>query len=295
MVSLILHVAGFYLILHFKFTYKIYDLKPKAMSAFIVPKEKIVLPGIDRLAAGTSTGEDLAARESVGGLRPEAGRGEPGQKAVEPQAPPGAQAPEPGGVVPPGRSFIEARGQVKESKNFSSGFGLIIPPKSKLDLSAAKGNLEESLLPRDKYRIRSDVDFSKYLYPGGAVSGTAGRGGRVGRPGKKGAKAFIGGAGPPNIQKYDFSPWANAVMNRIQKNWSIAAAGDFAWKGEVGITVVVGRNGNLTLIEVIVSSKIDALDRAAIRALELSVPFPALPADFPNSSLEIYFIFQYGD
>jgi outer membrane biosynthesis protein TonB len=48
------------------------------------------------------------------------------------------------------------------------------------------------------------------------------------------------------------------------------------------------------LIEVIVTSKIDALDQAAVRALELSLPFPALPADFPASNVEVYFIFQYG-
>ena len=270
------------------------------MTAFIVPKEKIVLPGKDKLPAGIPGGEALGAKQIAGGGGPGSGRAEVGGKPPEPQAAPGAQVARPGGPVPAGQSPFEVKGEIKESQNFFSGFGLLIPSKSKIDLTKAKGNLEDSYLPRDKYQVRSDIDFSKYLYPGIGVSGSAasaaagGGGGRPGRPGKRGAQAFIGGAAPPNVRKYDFSPWANAVMNRIQKNWSIAAPGDFAWKGEVGINVVIGKNGNLTLIEIIASSKIDALDQAAVRALELSLPFPALPADFPDSSLEVYFIFQYG-
>jgi TonB family protein len=291
---LILHIAGFSFVLHLKFSYKIYDLKQKSVSAFIVPKEKIVAPRRDGLAAGIPAGEDLGEKEIAGGEGSGAGRAAVGQKPAESQFASGAQAGRPGGAAPAVQSPFEVKGEIKESRNFSSGFGLLIPPKSKLDLTKTKGSLEDSYLPRDKYQVRSDIDFTRYLFPGTGISGTTGGGGRAGRPGKKGAQAFIGGAAPPNVQKYDFSPWANAVMNRIQKNWSIAAPGDFAWKGEVGITVMIGKNGNLTLIEVIASSKIDALDQAAVRALELSLPFPALPVDFPNSSLEVYFIFQYG-
>lgn len=297
---MILHFVGLFFILHLKFTYKIYDLRQKSVSAFIVPKEKIVIPGKDRLPSGIPGGEALGAKEIVGGGGSGSGQVGGGRKPPEPQAVPGAQVARPEGSARVARSPFEAKGEIKESRNFSSGFGLLIPPKSKLDLTKTKGNLEDSYLPRDKYQVRSDIDFSKYLYPGIGVSGSAasgtagGGGGRPGRPGKRGAQAFIGGAGPSNVRKYDFSPWANGVMNRIQRNWSIAAPGDFAWKGEVGITVVIGKNGNLTLIEVIASSKIDALDQAAVKALELSLPFPALPADFPDSSLEVYFIFQYG-
>lgn len=291
---MILHIAGFSFVLHLKFSYRIYDLKQKSVSAFIVPMEKIVVPRRDRLPAGIAPGKESGAKEIAGEGGSVAGRAGLGGKPVEAEAASGGQAARPGGAAPAVQSPFEVKGEIKESRNFSSGFGLLIPPKSKLDLTKTKGSLEDSYLPRDKYQVRSDIDFTRYLFPGTGISGTTGGGGRAGRPGKKGAQAFIGGAAPPNVQKYDFSPWANAVMNRIQKNWSIAAPGDFAWKGEVGITVVIGKNGNLTLIEVIASSKIDALDQAAVRALELSLPFPALPVDFPNSSLEVYFIFQYG-
>jgi len=292
---LIVHIVGFDFILHYKFEYKIYRLKEKTVAAFIMPKEKIVMPRMENLFAGTPAGDNRSAIQTAGGASSGAGGAGTQQKPAETQGIPGAQAGRPEGAGLPPQSPFEVRGVLKESRNLSSGFILAVPPNSKLDLSKEKGNLEDSYLPHDKYRARTDINFSKYLYPGGAASSVTGRGGRPGRPGKTGAKAYIGGPAPANIQKVDLSRWANAVMNRIQKNWSISTAGDFTWKGEVGITVLVGKTGNLTLIEVIAPSKNDALDRAALRALEMSAPFPALPAEFPDSSLEVYFIFQYGN
>ncbi len=43
LLSLIFHIAGFSFVLHLKFTYRVYDLKQKSVSAFIVPKEIIVV------------------------------------------------------------------------------------------------------------------------------------------------------------------------------------------------------------------------------------------------------------
>lgn len=292
---LILHVVGFDFILHYKFTYKIYRFKDKAVAAFIISKEKIVAPRMDNMSAGRPGGETLSAKPTAGGSPSGSGRAGPERPPTSPPEMPGPQTGRPQGPGGPAQGTLEVRGELKESRILSSEFRLTIPPKSDLVLSKAKGNLEDSYLPRDKYRARTDIDFSPYLFPAGPASSAAGGGSGSGRAGRTGAKAYIGGGtAPANIRRVDLSSWANAVLIRIQKNWSIAAAGDFAWKGEVGITVMIGKNGNLTLIEVIASSKVDALDRAALRALELSAPFPSLPADFPDSSLEVYLIFQYG-
>jgi len=83
-------------------------------------------------------------------------------------------------------------------------------------------------------------------------------------------------------------------MNKIQKNWSIVQSGEIGWRGEVGVSVLVAKSGQLLAIDVTSTSKIDLLDQAALKALDLSGPFPALPKDFPNSSLDVYFVFQYG-
>jgi TonB family protein len=56
----------------------------------------------------------------------------------------------------------------------------------------------------------------------------------------------------------------------------------------------MARNGDLLAVEIETPSKVDALDQAALRALQASGPFPPLPADFPKSSLDMVFVFQYG-
>jgi len=295
LISVALHIAGFDFILHYKFTYKIYNFRDKAVAAFIIPKEKLVAPGVASRTAEAAAGEAVSAGPEAGRSSKSAGPAGAQPPPAQPREMPSPQAGRSQGPGGPSGASFEARGELRESKILSSGFRLTIPPKTGLDLSRAKGNLEDSYLPSDKYRARTDIDFSPYLFPGGPASSAAGAGSGSGRPGKTGARAYIGGGtAPAAIRRIDLSAWANAVLNRIQKNWSIAVSGDFVWKGEVGITVMIGKNGNLTLIEVIASSKVDALDRAALRALELSAPFPALPADFPDSNLEVYLIFQYG-
>jgi protein TonB len=117
------------------------------------------------------------------------------------------------------------------------------------------------------------------------VPGSGGRGGGQARR----ASVSI------NVRNYNLAPWASDVLNRIQRNWSVAQTGESHWKGEVGIFVLMAKNGELLAIELESTSKIDVLDQAAMKSLQLSAPFPALPADFPNASLEMIFAFHYGD
>jgi protein TonB len=81
---------------------------------------------------------------------------------------------------------------------------------------------------------------------------------------------------------------------RIQKNWSLGQEAFAGYIGEVGVTVMMSKAGELLAVEIGASSKIDLLDQAAVKAVRLSAPFPSLPPDFPNSSLEMYLVFQYG-
>ena len=55
-------------------------------------------------------------------------------------------------------------------------------------------------------------------------------------------------------------------------------------------------SGNrLLAITIDAPTKIEFLDQAALRAVRSSGPFPALPAKYLNSSLEVYLVFKYGD
>lgn len=98
-----------------------------------------------------------------------------------------------------------------------------------------------------------------------------------------------------NVPSVDFSAWGEIVLNKIQRNWALDAGLGTAWKGEVGVTVLVARNGELLAVEIDAPTKIDFLDQAALRAVRSSGPFPPLPAKYLNSSLEVYLVFKYGD
>ena len=162
----------------------------------------------------------------------------------------------------------------------------------------SENSIEELLRP-GRYRSWSDVDFSKYLgqvkKAEGGESGSGVRsGGVTGSVGGRLPGPFRGSGAVPNIVKYDFTPWANAVVIKIQRNWSLGPDAFSGFIGEVGVTILMSRTGELLAAEVSESSKSDLLDQAALKAVRLSAPFPPLPSDFPNSSLEMYLVFQYG-
>jgi TonB family protein len=180
----------------------------------------------------------------------------------------------------------------------SSGFGLTYPLGSQLRLTKpAETSIDEILRP-GRYRTRTDVDFSKYLRPEPGAMVPSGRMG-VGAPGSGGGGGVGQGPGRGarvtlDVARYDLVPWATGVMTKIQRNWTLANPEDSGYKAEVRVSVMMSRNGELLAVEIETSSKVDALDQAAIRALQASGPFPALPADFPKSTLDMVFVFQYG-
>ena len=162
----------------------------------------------------------------------------------------------------------------------SSGFSLnIAPPK---DLAPE---------PKD-YLREEELDLLKYLSsetstqrPLGASPSTETYGARISTPGKA---AF-------NINQIDISPWARDVVEKIQKNWTIPTAQEDDGKNAVEITVSIGKNGDLLEIHIRNSSAHPTLDQAALNAVRMSAPFPELPDDFPNDSVEAHFLFRYNE
>jgi len=183
------------------------------------------------------------------------------------------------------------------------GFRLVYRKGAPFDLAKRKPDLLEDLVRPERYRARPDINLSKYIRPDplrpqtgipeGGVRGAAAaaRGGAVAAV----AATPAGGVNvPDNIRRYDFSPWANEVVGRIQMAWSLLPYGGGTWNGEVGVLVMVSKAGELLSAEIKVSSNVDLLDRVALAALRSAAPLPALPEDFPNSSLEMYLLFKYG-
>jgi TonB family protein len=125
-------------------------------------------------------------------------------------------------------------------------------------------------------------------------------------PGKEKKEARLGmpiisGSGPiaaqvprvtMEVPKYDLSPWAQEVVSRLQKNWQITASRAALEKGTLYLQIGVDKSGEITFMRIILSSQKASFDRAALEAINLSLPLPRLPDALPTDSLELTLIFE---
>jgi TonB family protein len=96
-----------------------------------------------------------------------------------------------------------------------------------------------------------------------------------------------------DVIEYDITPWAESAIARVQRNWAIPPRQGNEEKKAVEISVSIAKSGELLSFEIRNSSGIPALDLAALRAINLSTPFPQLPDDFPLDRLDADLLFQY--
>ena len=106
---------------------------------------------------------------------------------------------------------------------------------------------------------------------------------------------FRRGRAPLQAKVFDIRPWAETVIERIEKNWIISSFREMPLEGMVTISVVVEKNGELSSIEIMNSSSSKTFEEAALNALNLSTPFPVLPHDFPDKNLSVEFEFQCNE
>ena len=142
-----------------------------------------------------------------------------------------------------------------------------------------------------KYAPPGDFDFRQYLYSRSPTAETPPAGPSSGR----GSIRSSGGGGPggsPTARIYDITPWARAAVELVQKNWTISQLRDLGANLSVRISVTIGKGGELSSLTVVSSSEIPLFDQAALHAIEQSVPFPRLPDDFPDETLEILLVFE---
>jgi len=299
--SALFHGLLFYAAFTAHWHYKIFTYQEKPREAFLAPREWARFP--------------LSRTESVR-------RGEkaakPSAEAVKPAVDNGKQPPESVSGTPPKREETAASAgpgapAPMAAPGASSGlpgpftnFKLTYPADARISLSPSAGKIEDRYLPPPShYRTRTDIDFSKYARQGALLSSTPTGGpgegpggsgsGRPGQAGQRARRAAPGGSVGLNVPSVDFSAWGEIVLNKIQRNWALDAGLGTAWKGEIGVSVLVARNGDLLAITIDAPTKIEFLDQAALRAVRSSGPFPALPAKYLNSSLEVYLVFKYGD
>jgi TonB family protein len=288
LITVLFHAVLGFLIYHYRFTIKILPFgKETVQTVVLVPPLNVAIPkvvggrGLADVPGGPAGGS--AAKQA------EEARPEP-QASLEPPGPPG----EPdraagGGVVPPpgsGLAIPSLSSRFQESISIHGKSGLTIPLAPPGTPPGPPGVGGGAPLP----------DFSQYTrgaYRGGVGGyGTGGRGGGSGAGGGGGGQRVGMSIA---LKGYDLMPWATSVVDRIQLNWILPAVLEVPDKARISMIVVIKKTGELDSIEILEGTSIEALDQAALEALRSSLPFPALPADFPGDLLEITFEFRYDD
>lgn len=238
-----------------------------------VPAGRPGTPGPRRPAAAP----EAAARDEAGDGGGPGGGGE--------AAPPGA--PGPGWLSPPpgaGSAIPSLSSRFRDSLAVHGRSSLNIPLAPPGTPPGPPGVGGGAPLP----------DFSRYdrgAYGSGAGGYGRGRGGRGGGGGGGGQRVGMSVA----LKGYDLLPWATKVIDRLQINWMLPAVPEVPEGAKIGMIVVIKKSGQLDSIEIVEGTGIETLDRAALDTLRVSLPFPALPADFPGDLLEITFEFVYND
>ena len=286
LVTLIFHALLGVLVYHGRFTVKILaaEKRPEVRNVIIVPPLKVSIPKVvggrglteePPQALGVAGAQAGEAGEEAGGVAEKAAAGPPAGAAGPPSGG-GAAAPPGAGAVIPSLSS-----KFQESLAIHGRSALTVPLAPPGTPAGPPGISGGTPLP----------DFSKYSRgaTGGGGYGT-GRG-RVGAGG--GGRQRIGVSIP--LKNYDILPWATIIIDRLQANWALPAVMYLPDTAKISFIVVIKKSGELDSIEILEGTTVEVLDRAALEAIRASLPFPALPPDFPGDLLEMTFEFVYND
>jgi len=133
-------------------------------------------------------------------------------------------------------------------------------------------------------------DLRRYFFSqqgGGGASGGLSSAGGPGRTGARGRSSVSS-----SVKAYDLSPWARTVVELVQKKWVVPPAVAPKPDETVEISLVILKSGALSAIMIVSPSDDRLFNQSARDAIEESLPLPPLPSDFPESSLELFFVFS---
>jgi TonB family protein len=291
LVTIMIHALLGFLIYHGRFTVKILPFaKEEVRTVLVVPPLKVTIP---KVVGGRGLTEIPGGPPEAPGPARAAGppveaRAEPEPAPAEPATTGIAGQPAGGGTVPPpgsGSAIPSLSSKFQQAITTHGKSDLIIPLAPPGTPPGPPGIGGGAPLP----------DFSKYsrgAYSGGVTGYGRGRGGS-GAGGGGGGRQRVGMSIP--LKGYDLLPWATAVIDRLQLNWALPSVPEVPDAARISMIVVIKKSGELDSIEILEGTSLEALDRAALEAIRASLPFPALPVDFPGDLLEITFEFVYND
>jgi hypothetical protein len=283
-ISVIFHGLLVYGLFHARITIKMLAVQSTVSNIRIAPPLTPPLPKIVGSPGSVPAGGGTASREKAeaagGGA---AGRAAP--EAIPPAIPPAGPPVSPAGPGPQTQAIPSLSSKFQESmvarsrSRQESGLKITLgPPGSKPGPPAGA-------------RV-APPDFFSYL-PGPVGSGAGGYGTGTAKAGRAagGQKASMS----IPLKGYNLTPWAQKVLELVVKNWNLPWVGRLPDKAIVKLTVVFRKNGEIASLELVEGTALDALDEAALNAVRMSFPFPALPDDFPADLLEASIEFNYHD
>jgi TonB family protein len=154
---------------------------------------------------------------------------------------------------------------------------------------------------------------SRIAMPGGTISDAVRDLSRGGSRGTSGSDIELGsGVGlnvPPSPgrprmdfemktdpQGVDFRPYILQVLAIVRRNWFTVypESAKLGTRGQVRLEFAVAKDGRVTKVAFSTQSGTQTLDRAAVAAISMANPLPALPADYHGERIVLAFTFSYN-
>jgi len=131
--------------------------------------------------------------------------------------------------------------------------------------------------------------------PGYGLRFGAGGGSGGGTGGGLGGGTGAGAGDPFGVAGFPFQFYLQMISDKITANWFQSLV-DPGVGGQLQTQVYfrIYKNGQISDIKIDVSSGIEAFDLSAKRAIQSSVPFPALPNEYDGQYLGITLIFEHA-
>lgn len=196
-----------------------------------------------------------------------------------------------GGFYTPHTSAGDRGGAPQSSPAQPAQAGSSTPPPQPLASANAR-----TFTYRPQQANANAVDWRSAINEVGKIAslGTGQQGIDLGGGGDKG----FAESGPLSFESqwYDWGEYASSMVSKIRVNWynNMPQLIQTGMKGVVTIRFTIQRDGRITDLEILSSSAVPPYDFAAKKAIGLSSPLNALPADFPNATERVTCMFFYN-
>jgi TonB family protein len=92
----------------------------------------------------------------------------------------------------------------------------------------------------------------------------------------------------------DLAPYLSYIKERILQFWRYPEEAQPGMKGQVGLAFTVDRDGNVSGIKIVSSSKYKVLDKGVLEAIKRAAPFKPVPIEIKEKSLPLLGTFLYN-